>query len=65
MTYLIYFGQHADLWSMQHPQRQANHLQILGASSGGDIPWLRPNIEGDGLLQPWDQEVSSFVLDLI
>ena len=48
---------------MQHSQRQANHLQILAAGRGRDIPGFGADIVDDGLLQPRDEEVCAFVDD--
>ena len=48
---------------MQDSEGQADHLQILGAGGGRDDARLGANIEDDGLLQPWDQEVCALVDD--
>ena len=48
---------------MQHPQRQADHLQILAASGSRDIPGFGTDVVDDGLLQPRDQEMCAFVDD--
>ena len=50
---------------MQHPQRQAHHLQVLAPRRGADVARFRADIEGDGFLQPWDEEVCAFVDDLV
>lgn len=50
---------------MQHPQGQADHLQILATRRGGDVSWLGPYVENDAPLQPWDEEVCAFVDDFI
>ncbi len=62
-SYLVYLGQIWDLGSMQHPQRQADHLQILAAGRGGDVPGFGADIVDDGLLQPGDEEMCAFVDD--
>ncbi len=46
-TYLVDLWQHLDLGSMQHPQRQADHLQILAPGRRADIPGLSPDIVDD------------------
>ena len=48
---------------MQHPQRQADHLQILAASRGRDVPGFGADVVDDGFLQPRDQEVCAFIDD--
>ena len=48
---------------MQHPQRQADHLQILAAGRGGDVPGFGADVVDDGLLQPGDEEMCAFVDD--
>lgn len=48
---------------MQYPQRQADHLQILAASRGRDVPGFGAHVVDDGFLQPGDQEVCAFVDD--
>ena len=48
---------------MQHPQGQADHLQILAASRSRDIPGFGADIVDDGFLQPRNQEVRAFVDD--
>lgn len=64
-TYLVDLRQHPNLRPMQHPQRQADHLQVLGARGGTDIPRLRPDIVHDSLLQPGHEEVCAFVDHLV
>lgn len=48
---------------MQHPQRQADHLEILAASRSRDIPGFGADIVDDGFLQPRDQEMRALVDD--
>ena len=48
---------------MQHPQGQADHLQILAACRGRDIPGFGADVVDDGFLQPGDQEMRAFVND--
>ena len=50
---------------MEHPQRQADHLQVLGPRRGGDVPRLGAHVEDDGPLQPGDEEVGALVDDLL
>lgn len=50
---------------MEDPQRQADHLQVLGSGGGSDVPRLRADVEDDGPLQPGDQEVCALVDDLL
>ena len=61
--YLVYLWQILDLGPMQHPQRQADHLQILAAGRGRDVPRFGAHVVDDGFLQPRDQEVRAFVDD--
>ena len=39
---------------MQHPQRQADHLQVLTTSRSRDISGFGADIVDDGFLQPGD-----------
>lgn len=48
---------------MQHPQRQADHLQILATGRGRDVPGFGAHVVDDGFLQPGNQEVCAFVDD--
>lgn len=64
-THLIDLRQGSNFRTMQNSQRQADHLQVLTTSRSRDIPGLRPDVEYDGTLQDWDQEVSAFVDDLV
>lgn len=50
---------------MQHPERQAHHLQILATRRGADVPWLGPDIIDDCALKPGYEEVGAFVDDLV
>lgn len=50
---------------MQDSERQADHLQILATSGGGDVPGLRPDVEEDAALQPWYQEMCALVDDAL
>lgn len=50
---------------MQDSQGQADHLQVLTSSGGGDVTGLCADIVDDGLLQPGDQEVGALVDDLL
>lgn len=63
MAYLINLGQLRNLGSMQDSQRQANHLQILAAGRGGDVPGLGAYIIDDRLLQPRNEEMGSLIHD--
>lgn len=64
-THLIDFRQGLDLRSMQHPQRQANHLQIFTPRRRRDISWFRADIVDDAFLQPGDEEMGAFVHNCI
>lgn len=64
-TNLVYLGQRLDVRPVQHPQRQGDHLQILGPGRGGDVARLGPDVEDDGPLQPGDEEVRALVDDLL
>jgi hypothetical protein len=50
---------------VQDPERQADHLQVLAARGGGDVPRLGADVEDDGALQPGDEEVGALVDDLL
>lgn len=65
MTDLVYLRQHLHFRSMQHSERQTDHLQILTARRRRDVPRLRPHIVDDTLLQPRDQEMCAFVHHLV
>lgn len=64
-TYLVDLRQLLDLRAMQHPQRQGNHLQVLGSGSGADVPRPCAHIEDNRALQPGDQEMCALVGDLL
>ena len=59
--YLVNFWQFGNVWSMQHPQRQADHLQILAASRSRDVPGFGADVVDDGFLQPRDQKMCALV----
>ena len=63
LSYLIYLWQVRDLRPVQYPQRQADHLQILAASRGGDVSGFGADIVDDRLLQPGDQEMCALIHD--
>ena len=63
-TNLINLRQLLNLRSVQHPQRQGYHLQILATSRRADVPRSCPNIIYDRPLQPWYEEVCALVDDL-
>ena len=50
---------------MQHPQRQADHLQILAASRSRDVPGFGADVVDDGFLQPRDQKMRALVDDIL
>jgi hypothetical protein len=50
VTYLIDLWQHLHIRSVQHPQCQANHLQILTSSRRRDVAWLRSDVINDASL---------------
>ena len=64
-TNLVDLGQSLHVGTVQHPQRQADHLQILAAGGRGDVPGLGPDVEDDAPLQPGHQEVRPLVDDLL
>jgi hypothetical protein len=64
-TYLIDLRQSLDFRSMQHPQCQADHLQILAPRRRRDIPWLGADIVDNAFLQPGNEEVCAFVHDCV
>lgn len=61
---MVDLGQELDLWAVKNTESQGNHLQILGSGGGGDVSGLGADIVYDGLLEPWDEEVGSFVDNL-
>lgn len=50
---------------MQDSESQADHLQILASGSRGDVSGLGPHIVDDALLQPGNQEMCSFIHNLL
>lgn len=50
---------------MQHSQRQTNHLQILAAGRGGDVPGFGAYIIDDGLLQPRNEKMGALIHDCL
>lgn len=50
VTYLIDLWQHLHIRSVQYPQCQADHLQILTSSRRRDVAWLRPDVVNDASL---------------
>ena len=64
-TNLVDLGQSLHVGTVQHPQRQADHLQILAAGGRGDVPRLGPDVEDDAPLQPGHEEVRPLVHDLL
>ena len=60
-THLVDLRQLLDLRAMQHPQREGNHLQVLGSGGGADVPRPCADIEDDGALQPGNQEMCALV----
>lgn len=59
--YLVDLRQCLDIRPVQNPQRQTDHLQVLGARGGRDISGLGADVVDDGLLQPRDEEVGSLI----
>ena len=49
------------IWTRQHTQRKSDHLQILRASRRRNGARLDANIVQNCTLEPWDQEVGTFV----
>ncbi len=64
-TDLVDLGESLDIGSVQHSQRQADHLQILATRRGRDVPGFGSHVEDDGSLQPGDEEVSALVDDVL
>jgi len=62
---LVDLRQHLHFRPMQHPEGQTDHLQILAARRGRDVPRLCPHVVDDALLQPGDQEVCPLVHHLV
>ena len=40
------------------------HLQVLGSGGRSDLPWPRPNVVNDGVLEPRDSEVETLCHDV-
>lgn len=64
-THLVNLRQLLDLWAVQHPQCEGDHLQVLGSGGGADVPRPCADIEDDGALQPGNQEMGALVDDLL
>jgi len=60
-THLVDLGERLDLGPVQDPQRQADHLQVLGPRRRRDIPRLCADVKDDVSLQPWNEKVRAFV----
>lgn len=65
LAYLVNLWQGLDIWPVQDSQRQADHLEILAAGGGGNVPGLRAHVKDDAPLQPRDQKVRSLVDDIL
>lgn len=65
LVYLVNLWQGLDIWPVQDSQRQADHLEILAAGGGGNVPGLRAHVKDDAPLQPRDQKVRSLVDDIL
>lgn len=65
MLYLVNLWQGLDVWPVQDSQRQADHLEILAAGGGGNVPGLCAHVKDDAPLQPRDQKVRSLVDDIL
>ena len=63
-TYLIDLWQELNLWPVQYPQSQADHLQILATGCSGDVSRLRSDIVYNSPLEPGDEEVGAFLNNL-
>lgn len=50
---------------MQNPQRQSNHLQVLAARRGANIPRPCPHIKHNRPLQPRNQEMRALIHNLL
>lgn len=64
-SHLVNLWQRRDVRPVQDSQRQADHLKILATGGCSDIPGLGAHIEDDGPLQPWHEEVSALVDDIL
>ena len=64
-THLVNLRQLLDLWAVQHPQCEGNHLQVLGSGGGADVPRPCADIEHDRALQPGDQEMCALCDNLL
>lgn len=65
LAYLVDLREARHLWTVQHTQCQADHLQILTSSCRGDVARLRANVVDNSSLQPRNQEVCALVDDLL
>ena len=63
LSYLVNLRQLSNLRPMQHPQRQAHHLQVLGARRCADVSRFGAHVVHYGALQPGDEEVGAFIDD--
>jgi hypothetical protein len=54
-----------DVWTMQDPQGQTHHLQILTPRRRTDITRLRADIIDNRLLKPGDKEMRSLFNNLL
>lgn len=64
-AYLVNLGKQLNFRTVEDTEGQRHHLEILGASSGGDVARFGANVIDDGLLEPWDEEVRALIDDLV
>ena len=58
-------GKRIDARPGQNTAGDVDHLQVLGASEGGDIAGFRADIVVDGCLEPGNVDVRAFGVDLL
>jgi hypothetical protein len=64
-AHLVDLGQLLDFGTVQDSQRQRDHLQVLGAGGGADVPRPCADVVDNGALQPGHQEMCALVGHLI
>lgn len=58
-------GEAADLGAGENPEGEVDHLEVLGAGDGGEGVGPGADVEDEGLLEPWDEEVGPFADGLV
>ena len=61
LSYLIDCRQSRHLGSMQDPQRQTDHLQILATSCRTNVSRLGAHVVDDSFLHPRNEEMCAFI----